>query len=215
MTAIKPDFITFTGADDGTRQDDLLAFADRHPKTEFGILLSASRAGTPRYPTASWIREIPRSLRLAAHVCGSWAAALVERGEQAEVEALINGFQRVQINVGRTPQDLALVTSFASRLGVDVILQSRDKAAFPTDRKVSWLFDASAGAGIVPDCWPSHHEDRLVGYAGGLGPSNAAEVVSALDTTGPYWIDMESRVRNAADAFDLDLCDQVSRSIGA
>jgi phosphoribosylanthranilate isomerase len=214
VTAIKPDFITFTGADDGTRTEELLAFADRHPKTEFGILLSASRAGSSRYPTLSWIRNVPRSLHLAAHVCGSWAAALAERGEQAEVEALIGGFRRVQINVGRVPQDLGPLASFASRLGVEVILQSRDGNAFPADNRISWLFDASGGAGIVPTSWPRHHEKRLVGYAGGLGPSNAAQVVAGLDATGPYWIDMESRVRNTDDAFDLSLCDQVSRAVG-
>ncbi len=214
MTAIKPDFITFTGADDGTRTEDLLTFAAQHPKTEFGILLSASRAGTSRYPTLPWIQNVPRSLRLAAHVCGSWAAALAERGEQAEVEALIGGFQRVQINVGRAPQDLDPLVGFAARLGVEVILQSRDRSAFPAERRISWLFDASGGAGIVPAAWPRHHEDRQVGYAGGLGPANVAEVVAGLDASGPYWIDMETRVRNEDDAFDLGLCDEVSRAVG-
>ncbi len=56
----------------------------------------------------------------------------------------------------------------------------------------------------------------LVGYAGGLKPSNIAQqlpLIAAAAGDGPYWIDMESGVRDADDRFDLGKCRAVCEAV--
>jgi phosphoribosylanthranilate isomerase len=78
---------------------------------------------------------------------------------------------------------------------------------FPDDDTVDWLFDRSGGL------WPPHPGgDRLVGYAGGIGPDNVADVLEQIGATGPYWIDMESGVRTD-DRFDLGKCRRVCEAV--
>jgi phosphoribosylanthranilate isomerase len=50
-----------------------------------------------------------------------------------------------------------------------------------------------------------------VGYAGGINPDNAAEVVSRIQADR-YWIDMETGVRTG-DWLDLDKCEAVCRAV--
>ncbi len=204
-----PAFITFTGADDKTPPDDLAAFAARHPRTEFGILFSRSRAGLSRYPSREWVGLLPNNLMLAAHVCGRWANELAVDGWQPDVEAQLSGFGRVQINIAKPPSDLGPLIQFGARHSVEIILQCRDPEIFPTEDRVSWLFDASGGRGVMPQSWPTHPGNRLVGYAGGLGPATVHEALDAIQTASPFWIDMESKVRDQDDLFDLDLCSAV------
>ncbi|MBR0879526.1 hypothetical protein [Bradyrhizobium liaoningense] len=55
--------------------------------------------------------------------------------------------------------------------------------------------------------------DRLVGYAGGISPENIHGVMSVLEqTTGRYWIDMESGVRTD-DRFDIEKCRAVCEAV--
>lgn len=42
--------VTITGLDDHVDLHDLYVETERHPYTEWGVLLSASRMGTARYP---------------------------------------------------------------------------------------------------------------------------------------------------------------------
>jgi len=72
--------ITLTGADDRTDIKDLLALSKEHPLVEWGILLSHTRAGTPRYPSAGFVTEfvdvqtaagIRGRVHAAAHLCGA------------------------------------------------------------------------------------------------------------------------------------------------
>ena len=83
------------------------------------------------------------------------------------------------------------------------------------DDRVSWLFDRSAGTGAVPDSWPAHPgHSRFVGYAGGLRPDNLAGLLPLLGAGGgPYWVDMESGVRDAEDRFDVGLCRLVCEAV--
>ena len=204
-----PSFITFTGADDHTPHADLGAFGRQHPKTEFGILFSRDRSGQTRYPSKEWIEALPDELLLAAHICGSWASDLANNGGQPEVEALLGKFGRVQINIGRPPEDLGPLKRFGARHCVEIILQCRDPEVFPDAHDVSWLYDASGGRGIAPKGWPVHPGNRLVGYAGGLGPTTVRDVLDEIQASAPFWIDMESKVRSEEDLFDLELCSTV------
>lgn len=92
------------------------------------------------------------------------------------------------------------------------------------------LYDLSGGAGIVPAQWPrpeyvaqrhadDHGPDRAIfhGFAGGLGPDNLpfelgrifnACAESQLEVL-VIWIDMETKIRNAREEFDLAACRNV------
>jgi phosphoribosylanthranilate isomerase len=70
---------------------------------------------------------------------------------------------------------------------------------------IYFLYDLSGGRGKAPAKWPPHPGgERLHGYAGGIGPHNAAEVVGKIDSAGPFWLDMEGGVRDAQDRLDLE-----------
>lgn len=209
----KPAFITFTGADDKTRPSDLENLNRDFP-VEFGILFSKSRACYPRYPSLPWVGQLDgRGLRLAAHICGAWAAEIVA-GKQTEIDHLLGAFQRVQVNTG-PDVDPAVVKAWADRVGamlghpIEPILQCRGDT-FPSEVSVSWLFDRSGGRGTVPGGWPLPAVPGVkFGYAGGMSPKNIEGILAAMPEAPEAWIDMESGVRNVADEFDIGLCRRV------
>ena len=49
---------TITGADDLVDPDDLVVLSREYPFVEWAILISASRAGTPRYPSSAWLERL-------------------------------------------------------------------------------------------------------------------------------------------------------------
>lgn len=208
---MKPEFITFTGADNTTSVDAMRDLSARYP-IEWGILFSPSRQGQdPRYPGIDALELICVSgLRLAAHLCGDYARAVVDGDTTVSLPVSTAPFSRIQIN--HVTPDPKAISAFANHIGKPCIAQARGDA-FPEDPSILWLFDTSGGRGIAPKAWPMH-PGRPVGYAGGLGPGNAADAVAAigLGATGAYWIDMESGVRTD-DRFDLDLVEQVCKAI--
>jgi hypothetical protein len=204
----KPEFITFTGADCNTSIEELQALAEDYP-VEFGILLSKTRAGTPRYPRQEWIDLVRASgLRLSMHICGEWA-------QQAILGAQFNlqGFERAQINMGTRPRNTELIRQWGFDHDVEPVLQCR--GPFPVDRNVSWLYDPSGGTGERPDMWPIPHSKTtdMVGYAGGIGPDNVAQVLVGIGCTIPYWIDMESSLRDEAHRFSVAKCRAVCEAV--
>ncbi len=206
---MKPEFITFTGADNWTDVDGMRALSKRYP-IEWGILFSPKRQGNdPRYPDGQAMsRLIWSDLRLSAHLCGAYSESVMAGESIIDIPVDLGYFQRIQVNHAAPVP--ARIIQFRNGWGrMRCIAQSRTDA-FPTDTSVDWLFDRSAGSGIVPTAWPPHPGGRrLLGYAGGIGPDTIASVMSALkQMTGPYWIDMESGVRTD-DRFDLDKCRQV------
>jgi hypothetical protein len=203
-----PEFITFTGADDETAVGTMRALSERFP-VEWGVLFSPSRqGGEPRYPNHPE-RFLGCRLRLAAHLCGGYSRAVMER-DVASLPYFLRSFGRVQVN--HASPLLGAVMALRSALGGrPCIVQMREatQATFPDLDTVAWLFDQSGGRGVVPAAWPAHPgEERLVGYAGGIGPENVLDVLAAIDADGPYWIDMESGVRTD-DRFDLEKCRRV------
>lgn len=214
----RPEFITFTGADDATGVQGMLALAERFP-IEWGILFSASRQGLdPRYPRDPY-RFIGHGLALSAHLCGTYAELVVEGVNIKRIWAELpsppqgfHAFERLQVN-HRAP-DARRIAEFGWAIGAQCIAQARGEV-FPKDASIAWLFDRSGGTGAAPESWPRHPGGgRLVGYAGGIGPANVREVIAAIDSTGPYWLDMESGVR-ADDWFDLELCRRVCEAVYA
>lgn len=212
-----PALITFTGADDATSIVDMLNLARDYP-IEWGILLSRSREGTPRYPTLQWVRALAVGARLSgvalcAHLCGEYSDRVVQ-GQACGIEHLLVDFERVQVNTSKPvhPQAVLAWSHSIGPLSPRPILQCRGD--FPTNTEVDWLYDPSGGRGIHPASWPQAPAGQRVGYAGGLGPANVALVASQVGQAGTaYWLDMESGVRSEDDRFCLDRCRSVCTAI--
>jgi hypothetical protein len=203
-----PEFITFTGADDRTDVDGMRALSARYP-IEWGVLFSPHRQGQDnRYPGGEAQSRLAWSgLRLAAHLCGSHARSIMA-GEELHVPVDLGIFKRIQIN--HTEPSVSAINAFRAGWGPRCIVQTRG-LTFPRNTSVDWLFDTSGGRGKEPEAIPPY-PGRLVGYAGGIGPDNVRSVIERIAATGPYWIDMESKVRSD-DWFDLSLCEQVCRAV--
>ncbi|WP_454021235.1 hypothetical protein [Azospirillum sp. Marseille-Q6669] len=205
-----PEFITFTGLDARTDLARALHIATVYP-VEFGVLFSESRQGREaRYPDRGTITHIVCAgfPRLAAHLCGAHARRIMG-GTPTGLH--LTPFRRVQVN-HPSPDAGAIGREMEEWGGPRGIAQTRD-LEFPAGTAVDWLFDRSAGEGRAPDEWPQHPGgNRLVGYAGGIGPGNVTEVLRKIAATGPYWIDMETAVR-PDDWLDLDKVEAVCRAV--
>jgi len=205
-----PEFITFTGADDRTELDGMVALSRRYP-IEWGILFNPTRQGLiPRFPGAEALsRFVSGGLRLSAHLCGGYSRAVMERRLGAEPFPVdLRAFARIQVNHSRPVP--AMIEAVGRRWNARGIAQCRGPA-FPEDASVDWLYDRSGGRGREPSHWPPY-PGRLAGFAGGIGADNVVAVIAEIAATGPYWIDMESKVRTD-DCFDLALCEQVCRAV--
>lgn len=207
---MKPEFITFTGADDWTCLDGMRALSKRYP-IEWGILFSPKRQGVdPRYPGGDAMsRFLWSGLTMSAHLCGRYSDDIMAGREFLDVPADLGYFKRIQVN--HAEPIARRIVQFRKGWGpMRCIAQTRE--SFPSDTSVDWLFDASGGRGIAPAAWPAH-PGRLVGYAGGITPENVLTVLAAgVGAAGPYWIDMESGVRTD-DRFDLKKCESVCQQV--
>lgn len=207
----KPEFITFTGADEQTSIEGMRRLSKKYP-IEWALLVSPKLQGAGRYPSLQFLQDARKtapSPRMALHVCGAYARAINDGKGCPQVEALIDGFQRIQVNHGNPV--LATCAEFAGINGIDLIFQCRNNE-FP-EQDPFWLYDRSGGTGAFPRYWPKLTGDRLAGYAGGLNAGNARQVCDGLEGEGRFWIDMESGVRDENDNFRLDWCEMVCQSI--
>jgi hypothetical protein len=211
----KPDFVTFTGADEGVAPADLCGFAQRWGgRVEFAFLYSEAKEGLRhRYPAANMIDTFVQAVtagggRTAIHICGSAARRINAEGKDANARRF--AANRYQMNLAGSVVDVENVTAWAG--GKRVVLQcGRD--GFPTDNRVDWLFDVSGGRGKAPGFWPTPDEpDRRYGYAGGLGPGADWGEIARAANGSPYWVDMESGVRHL-NTFRLALCQKVMEEV--
>lgn len=207
----KPEFITFTGADDRTDVKEMASLCAAYP-IEWGILFSPNRQGIdPRYPGGeAQSRFLWSGLRISAHLCGAYARSIMETGGLGllPIPVDLGCFGRIQIN-HRTPLP-SRINAFRKAWGPRCIAQCRG-AEFPKDTSVDWLFDQSGGQGREPEVFPSH-PGRLVGYAGGIRPDNVISTIERIAATGRFWVDMESGVRTN-NWFDLSLCRRVCEAV--
>jgi hypothetical protein len=210
---MKPEFITFTGADDWTALEGMHDLSRKYP-IEWGILFSRSRQGKePRYPGGdAQSRFLHSNLRMSAHLCGEYSRKIMA-GEDivGMIPVDLGYFNRIQINHA-DPIPLR-VQEFGNSWGPRCIAQTRSDY-WPPWRSIDWLFDRSGGRGEAPTAWPAHPRDnRMVGYAGGISPETIRGVMSVLEHIGGrYWIDMETGVRTG-DRFDLEKCRQVCEAV--
>ena len=206
--------ITFTGLDAQTPLATLRELSKRYP-IEWGILLHPAQQGSGRFPPLDIVRAaLDLGLKCAAHLCGGHARGVVHQTAlPADIVALLDRFQRLQINTAERGVDPDRIAKFAARFGARAILQCRGTERFPENQSVEWLFDASGGKGRLASRWPVPSEAApIVGYSGGLGPDTVAPALESITRQHPatvaFWIDMESGVRTE-DWFDVELCKQV------
>lgn len=196
--------VTITGADDATDPEDLLALSREFPSVEWAILISKTRDGLPRYPSAEWIRKLRVAqcwrrgadrMQLAAHLCGEVSRRLQKGDRTVVTDHFLTFFQRIQLNgyeFTAAARETHAVLQFARENEVFVpfsfILQTRNDtdleaaaqliARSPTNR-VEVLYDPSGGTGLRTASWPVAPSNVRLGYAGGIGPDNVGEVLAA------------------------------------
>lgn len=213
----KPEFLTITGVDESTNLSRARSIAERWP-VEFAVLLSERWAGrSNRYPPLWFVQRAITTLpRVAVHLCGKLAVDVCSPAEllPSYVCRLLNGrIGRLQVN--STDVYPLRVQSAASRVGARGVGQWRDAGAFPTNTEIDWLFDRSGGRGIPlgdHQIAHSYDPDRLVGYAGGIGPKNIFDTIQQINSQVPYWLDMETAVRTR-EWLDLDKVTRVCEAV--
>ncbi len=220
--------VTLTGIDEKTPVEALYEITRRAPYVEFGVLYSTKLNGQGRYPKLRWLDGLAAvsnarpGLNLALHVCGSAVGDLL--AGDGHVSVLADSFARIQVNFISSRFPVAEVRMLLrNRPGQTIITQHnqanenlwKELAGFDNH---AVLFDASGGRGIGPTSWPtplcfeSSLPDSIsrpmCGYAGGLGPETIEAQIQKIGRASmgePFWIDAESKLRNADDEFDLTL----------
>lgn len=183
--------ITLTGVDERTPIEALTLDA------EIGILYSATPEGRNRYPSYDWIKRNAGFFRRAAlHICGSNARLALLAGR---LDLILTNFQRVQVNGHVETREVEQLCHDHPEL--QFITQHNERNTHLLEFKApnhQLLVDASGGRGISPERWKRPDTDKVVGFAGGLGPDNLAdqlEVIRGLAAGERSWVDMEGKLR--------------------
>jgi len=224
---------SLTGVDSTTHPYQLEELSLRYPFVEWGILYSPKRAGNDnRYPSVqkikSFLTNIFSSIHFAVHYCGSGVKNLIN-GELVEIDILKmlkahHGRVQLNFNAQEGEIDLDRLDAFiAEHPEVTFITQHnennielREKFAHHPNHAI--LFDASLGRGIAADSYAPPLKDTYCGYAGGLGPESleaAIPKIAAVAGNEAFWVDMEGKLRNAEDLFDLDKAETCLKIVDA
>lgn len=213
--------VTITGADDNTPIRELVALSIEFPFVEWGILVSAKQQGSMRFPSLEWMTQFVAAVEfqsecvidISMHVCGYWVRRmLMGMLEWDELPIVKKIADRIQINT-HAEEHITHNSSLDWMAGhnnrqfifqLDGVNDHMFDAASHRHMNVSGLFDCSHGAGLLPKSWPFVADNRLYGYAGGLGPDNVEEQIKVISgqrrgpglPESPYWIDMEGNVRD-------------------
>ncbi len=214
------DKVTISGADDKVKHADLLKLQEDFPFVEWGILVSRKREGTARYPTRAWRKMIDHSLNISYHLCGDICREFVYGNHNVVWEAGIY-WKRVQLNFKfddmKLLENLGRISEAASHHPYKAFILPYNKtnkevldkfikntpATLPSN--IHFLHDSSGGRGIKISSIGASLVN-YTGHAGGIGPSNIAQIYGAITRTTPLtdkvWIDMETGVRTN-DEFDI------------
>lgn len=215
--------VTFTGVDERTDVKRLVLLQKKYPFVEFGVLLSYDWQENGNRFLDPLILSVlrGRGLNLSAHFCGQ-AAIDVAAGKKFKMEGLLGNnsriFRRCQLNL-KADRYFSELRRLAPIPYIDeVIIQMHTPELCQQflygqrPRFASYLLDASCGCGIDTPIKIITSPGVHIGYAGGIGPDNVERKLRTLlehSSDENFWIDMESRVRNSEDWFDLDKVEQV------
>ncbi|KAF0718141.1 Aste57867_1879 [Aphanomyces stellatus] len=230
----------FCGADDSVNPKLMQIISKHYPWVEWGVLFRPDLEGTPRYATSAWVHQLAAlaaasPMKLAAHLCGSRCQDVISGDWSFVAELAKLGFKRVQINAtaaNRVSVDSSKVNVYVDALiacmqqvpQIEWIIQANEEtkliwtplvAAAPANMSI--LFDASCGLGVPMTDFPKPLANVPCGYAGGMGPSNIAAMLTRIgDVAGTHavWVDMESSLRTTVrtadgkdtDIFSIDKC---------
>ena len=206
-----PKFITFTGIDEHTDLMKADELAQRYP-IEWGVLFS----GREVEGKFSGINILPDLINIAGRTSAHLCDDISKYFQEGVLPSVFNigYFDRVQVNGYNI--DYGNFDILTDHLGVDIITQSRSMVFNVEDHMkhpIYELFDCSGGHGVFPSVVPKlPGTDKLVGYAGGIGPNNVIDYLSLIKGEGTFWIDLESQIRTG-DRFDLDKVERVCRQV--
>ncbi len=203
--------ITLTGVDERTELDAL------PDGVEIGVLYTWEPEGRHRYPPRSTVVRILERLqgrRLALHVCGNRARTKLIEYALADMTHLVS---RIQVNGQLFPDDVKAICGLYG--GHTIItqhtVQNSELAVLDVENHVV-LVDGSGGRGRSPEQWRRPNTDKAVGFAGGLGPDNVRDELTRIRSVavGDWWIDMEGKLRDQHDWFDVQRANNVVAAIG-
>jgi hypothetical protein len=204
-------FVTITGVDTNSDIDRIIKITKKYPFVEWGILISASKNGEPRYPDKTWIERFRFALRIACglkvgqyytpnisfHICGKLSRDLL-MGKREEIwnkyVPTLSSAKRIQLNFNLKNSKLDLeeflkliITNF-SNSNISVITQHNQSnydfwqiMLKAPDVKHNILFDSSGGRGIESIFIPKSINGIFCGYSGGFGPDNIEEYLKKLN----------------------------------
>lgn len=220
--------VTLTGADQTVEPEQLLEISKEFPEVEWAILFSQSKSGVSRYPSLDWVEKLvslalETKINLSAHLCGKWVDLAIKGSCIFFQDERWNSvFGRVQFNLSKNRLSSVInndseIFKVCSELKQHCILGGNfsslniDAQKFLSNN-LHPLFDASGGNGVLTKVWPTswvfEGHPLFCGYAGGLGPENIRDEFIKIKekSQGNFWIDMETKIRNSQDKFDLDKC---------
>jgi phosphoribosylanthranilate isomerase len=222
---------TFTGVDEFTSLAKIKELSIKYPFVEWGVLLSTSENRSRnghRYPSLDWLNEnLPKlqsiakesKASIALHVCGKETKLLLENKEDSQALNFLPYVNRIQINfVCKNKQEQELENLCENFPNTKFITQ-HNEANKDLHKKIKSvnhqiLFDASGGRGIKTEVWPQPFNDKVCGYAGGLGLENIEQDFENIKNLAfsHFWIDMEGRIRTE-DKLDLDICEKILEKV--
>ncbi|MBQ3079741.1 MAG: hypothetical protein IJC48_07085 [Clostridia bacterium] len=212
--------VTFSGIDQWTKPSDAASLYQMFSFIEFAFLFTDNRKAGNRYPMPVMLKAYKSlGIPMAIHLCGKLAHNYIKTGDLSPVIDMLGDsmdlFDRIQLNVPKTSHFCRTI-EFPSDKKIIIQLHEGTQALlshYMTNPNVQGFQDASGGHGIVCTNW-QYPETEFFGYAGGIGPDNAAACVKAIDEICPteFWIDMESSIRTN-DRFDIQKCRAVCASL--
>jgi hypothetical protein len=200
-------FITVTGADEKT-DVGMLQTLD----AEIGLLYTATPEGQNRYPRKDWIKTASLNLsRVAIHICGQTARDELLAGA---LDDLLANAQRLQVNGTFSIEDCDRICAMYPEKTIITQHNPENQHLLAVNAENhALLVDASGGQGISPDVWQHPDSQKVVGYAGGLGPDNLALELNRISAIaiGSWWVDMEGKLR----VNDWFSCDRARAAVEA
>jgi hypothetical protein len=202
--------VTITGIDENIDISRMIELSKRFPFVEWGILISANKAGTDRYPRKVWVEglvsryynETRTYPKLAYHLCGKVSSCmLVGNCAAALWDEFVPNFDyagriQVNVNVNRSPYNPRMFAGLVAmyercamgdRKTLKFIVQhNKNNERLWFDLVLNGvypniLFDTSGGRGLSLRKYLPPIAGLLCGYAGGISPENIKETLGNID----------------------------------
>lgn len=222
---------TFTGIDEFCSLEKVRELSIAFPFVEWGVLLSTSENssfGRNRYPSVRWLQDNLPILKdisnssgasIALHVCGKEVKKLLSRDDDSVAVSLLPFVNRVQINFVYKESQVEQLEKLCTDFPLIKFITQQNNVNYDLYKKIKSknhqiLFDQSGGRGIETKEWSEPLENKVCGYAGGLGIDNIIYQLRAIRNiaNSPFWIDMEGKLR-VDDKLNLNICENILKAI--